>query len=213
MYDTDKETIINRYNERLEKHGGDIGTLAVGNMERQFVRYDILSRIGDISNSSVLDLGCGFGDFYGFLLAKGLEVDYVGCDMNEKLIEVAQKKYPSAKFEVNDFFTDDANENYDYVISSSAFNNNLEGMDNYDFIKKIIGKAFDICNKGVSINLMTDYVDYKVDHAFYYSPEELFKFARTLTDRVTLRNDYGLYEFTLYLYKGECDWKMRQKGG
>ena len=136
MYDLDKERIIKRYNERFEKYGADIRTLAVGNMERQIVRYEVLSQIGDLNNCSVLDVGCGFGDFYGFLLSKGLRVKYTGYDMNPNLIEVAKIKYPSAKFEIKDFFSEDVNEEFDYVVSSSAFNNKLQHMDNYKLIKR-----------------------------------------------------------------------------
>jgi len=209
MYEKDKEKIIERYNERIKKYGPDYRGLAVGNMERQLIRYEVLSQIGNLNNTSILDAGCGFGDFYGFLLAKGLRVDYKGYDMNPNLIEIARNKYPSAKFEVRDFFTEDINEKFDYIVSSSTFNNKLEHMDNYTFIKKIIKKCFDLCKIGVSINMMTSYVDFKAEHGFYYSPEDLFKYCKTLTNRVTLRHDYCLYEFTLYLYKEDCEWKKR----
>jgi SAM-dependent methyltransferase len=213
MYEKDKATIINRYNDRFKKHGGEIGTLAVGNMERQFVRFDVLAQIGDLKGKSVLDVGCGFGDFYGFLLSKGIECDYTGYDMNPTLVDVAVKKYPSAKFRVLDFLTDKCADRFDYVVSSTTFNNKFTELDNYDMIAKVLGRAFEMSRLGVSINLMTDYVDYKEDYAFYYSPERVFKMCKAITSRVALRHDYGMYEFTLYLYKGECDWKIKEKGG
>ena len=209
LYEKDKGNIDNRYNKRFEKYGADIRTLAVGNMERQLVRYEILSQIGDLNDCSILDVGCGFGDFYGFLLAKGLRVDYKGYDMNPNLIEVAKDKYPSARFEVRNFFTEEINEKFDYIVSSSTFNNKLQQIDNYAFIKKVIKKCFDLCKIGTSINMMTSYVDFEAEHGFYYSPEEIFKYCKTLTDKVTLRHDYCLYEFTLYLYKEDCEWKKR----
>ena len=211
MYEKDKEKIIDRYNERLKKYGFDYRSLAVGNVERQLVRYGVLSQIGKLNNTSMLDVGCGFGDFYGFLLAKGLRVDYKGYDMNPNLIEVAKNKYPSARFEDRDFFTEEINEKVDYIVSSSAFNNKLQQIDNYAFIKKVIKKCFDLCKIGTSINMLTSYVNFEAEHGFYYSPEEIFKYCKTLTDRVALRHDYCLYEFTLYLYKEDCDWKKRLK--
>lgn len=210
-YDGDKRKIIDRYNERLKKYGADIRALAVGNMERQIVRYEILSQIGDLNNCSVLDVGCGFGDFYGFLLSKRLKVKYTGYDMNPNLIEIAKIKYPSAKFEVKDFFSEDINEKFDYVISSSAFNNKLKYMDNYTLIKTVIKKSFDICQIGVAINMMTNYVDYRSEDIFYYSPERIFRYCKKIANRVVLRHDYCLYEFTVYLYKEDCEWIIRQK--
>jgi ubiquinone/menaquinone biosynthesis C-methylase UbiE len=45
----------------------------------------------------ILDLGCGNGRLLE--LFKGLDIDYVGVDGSEKLIEIAKKKYLQAKFQ------------------------------------------------------------------------------------------------------------------
>ena len=55
--------------------------------------------------------------------------------------------------------------------------------------------------------MMTAYVDFREDRLFYYSPEEIFRFSKTLTKRVLLRHDYPLFEFTVYLYKDFAGWK------
>ena len=53
----------------------------------------------DISdNDKILDLGCGNGR----LLEVLKNIDYIGVDSSEKLIEIAQKKYPQADFQVAD---------------------------------------------------------------------------------------------------------------
>jgi len=48
----------------------------------------------------ILDLGCGNGRL--FELFKNKNVEYIGVDNVEKLIEIARKKYPEAKFRVAD---------------------------------------------------------------------------------------------------------------
>jgi len=48
----------------------------------------------------VLDLGCGNGRFFEF--CKDKNVDYLGIDSSEKLIGIAQKSHPQAKFQVAD---------------------------------------------------------------------------------------------------------------
>ena len=49
---------------------------------------------------NIVDLGCGNGRW--FELFQERQVDYIGVDASEKLIEIARKKYPQAKFQVAD---------------------------------------------------------------------------------------------------------------
>ncbi len=68
----------------------------------------------------VLDLGCGNGRFYEFLKEKNIE--YVGIDKAEKLIEKARKKYPEADFRMADALDLPFENNYfDFVISIAVF--------------------------------------------------------------------------------------------
>lgn len=53
-----------------------------------------------IPGEKILDLGCGNGRLLEVL--KDKDVDYVGVDNAEKLIEIAKKNYPQAKFLVGD---------------------------------------------------------------------------------------------------------------
>lgn len=53
-----------------------------------------------IPGDKVLDLGCGNGRFFEFL--KDKDINYIGVDFSERLIEIAKKKYPKVKFQVAD---------------------------------------------------------------------------------------------------------------
>ncbi len=53
-----------------------------------------------IPGERVLDLGCGNGRFYQVM--KDKNIDYIGVDISEKLIEIAKKRFPKAKFQVAD---------------------------------------------------------------------------------------------------------------
>ncbi len=48
------------------------------------------------SEGKVLDFGCGNGRLVDFL--EGTDLDYVGVDTSQKLIEIASKKYPEKSF-------------------------------------------------------------------------------------------------------------------
>jgi SAM-dependent methyltransferase len=44
--------------------------------------------------SSVLDVGCGNGVMFEMIREKGLDLDYLGIDVTEKLLQVARKLFP-----------------------------------------------------------------------------------------------------------------------
>ncbi|GAI24349.1 unnamed protein product, partial [marine sediment metagenome] len=60
--------------------------------EMKFLFNDYL-----IAGERVLDLGCGNGRFYE--LFKRQNIDYIGVDISEKLIDIAKKRYPKVKFQ------------------------------------------------------------------------------------------------------------------
>lgn len=210
MNQRDKARIISRYKERLQRYGEDIKALASGTYERQQIRFEVLSAVGEMEGASVLDLGCGFGDFYEYLTNRGLKVDYTGYDICPDFVELASAKFPQAKFEVRDIQVEGILRQFDYIISSQTFNNRLMHEDNFELMKNIITRCFEAHQKGIAIDMMTSYVDFKDDHLYYYSPEEIFNFCKTLTKRVVLRHDYPLFEFTVYLYKDFEGWRAHE---
>lgn len=197
---TEKKATIDRYNERLTIYGYDPRTLGWFK-GRQPIRFKVLSEIGELVNSSVLDVGCGFGDLYGFLVEKGISMRYTGYDINPELIEVAREVYAAAHFEVVDIEEADINDEFDWVFESGVFNFRLS--DNQSFIKGILRRMFELCNKGVAADFMSAYVDFEKHDQYYAKPEEIFAFCKTLSKRVTVRHDYMPFEFCVYIYKDD----------
>lgn len=68
---------------------------------RSFIPED-LKALGEYTQEGdrVLDSGCANGRLFEVL--KGKKVNYFGVDFSEKLIEIARKNYPEAKFQVAD---------------------------------------------------------------------------------------------------------------
>lgn len=205
MNQIDKERIIKRYNERIQRCGSNIRGLASGTEERRNIRFDIMTEIGINNGDQILDLGCGFGDYSGYLERKQINVNYTGYDINSLIIEEAKKKYSKRTFEVKDILNQDI-PNFDYIVSTTAFNLPLTGEDNYEFITRLLNKCYKHARKGVSIDFLTSYVDYPSLDGFHYQPERIFTIAKQITKRVRLRHDYPLFEFSIYLYKDFKGW-------
>jgi ubiquinone/menaquinone biosynthesis C-methylase UbiE len=190
--------VISKYDELIKKYGHSPQALGWGFQKgKQSLRFQILCEIGSLSNSSILDVGCGFGDLYGYLKHKKIPVKYSGIDLNKKMIEIGKIIYPQTKFETRDILMHKITKKYDWVFASGITTFGF----NYNLVKKMLTEMLRISKKGVAINFVGGVLDYKQKGIFYAEPEKIYKITRVLSNRVSIRHDYGPYEFTLYLYK------------
>lgn len=60
-----------------------------------------------IPAKSVLDIGCGNGRFWQYLVENGYELSYKGVDSSSELIKIAEENNPKVSFEVVDILADD----------------------------------------------------------------------------------------------------------
>jgi len=85
---------MERYNKRFEKYGLEAKTLGWGSKKDQLTRFETATIYVNFAGKSVLDIGCGFADFYEFLINNDIKIKrYEGIDINDKLIEVAKKRF------------------------------------------------------------------------------------------------------------------------
>lgn len=205
------------YEDLLAKHGENYKALDWNSTESQKLRYKILKEIflysKKASNLSMLDVGCGFGDLYGYFKAEGLlnrhRISYTGYDISSRLIEVAKKRYPGAKFEVKDILKDRYVPKFDYVFCSGIFNiRTTEKAEHLDFVKEMIFRFFDLAACGVGINFLSEGAlpkseveDINEGRYYYFKPEEIVNFCRFVCGRFIVRHDYHPGDFSLFLYK------------
>lgn len=182
----------------LEKHGDSLKALAYGSPESQQRRFKILYEVGDMEGCSVLDVGCGFGDFHDYLSKRLRGFSYHGIDISEKIIAVAREKYPGASFEVGDMLRIEGR-TYDYVIGS-GFNCFNTGR-NDEVIREALTRMFNVCARGIAVQMISAYAPRKDDVSYYATPEMVYRHAMGLTRRVILRHDYAPNDFTIYLYR------------
>jgi SAM-dependent methyltransferase len=195
-----KKAILEYYTKLVEKHGYDPRSVGWGSKKgKQSIRYHILTEIGDLTNSTVLDIGCGFGDFYGYLKYQKKNIQYFGIDINPKLIEIAKKVYPNANFQVRDFQEEIFKRKFDWVFFSGI--STSQTCCSYRLISDVMKEMFRICKKGLAMNFVGGVLDYKTNNIFYSEPEKIYEITRSISNRVVIRHDYFPYEFTVYVYK------------
>lgn len=88
---------------------------------------------------------------------------------------------------------------------SQVLNNKYSHSDNMQVMIETMKMAYEHSKIAVSIDMMSNYVDYKSEELYYYSPEAIFMEAKKITKRVILRHDYRPFEFCIQLYHNNVE--------
>ena len=190
--------LLSFYDKHIDEHGSGPRAVGWGSAGSQRVRFKELCEIGDVSNSSMLDVGCGLGDLYEYLAGRYNGVEYAGIDINPRYVKRAREAHPEAHFEVADFGTYEGKK-FDYILASGAFSVKIQNYKEVYF--KHIEKMFAMARKGVAFNIL-DKEHHPDDESYAaYSVAEVRNFCLSLTDNVVIRHDYLPHDFTVLLGK------------
>ncbi len=188
------------YDQNVKKYNNDIKSVAWGSKESQQKRFEILSQIGDLEGRSLLDVGCGLGDFYGWLRNKYSDVHYTGIDITSSMINMALNNYPEIKFKVQNILElKKIQSAYDYVFTSGIFNRRIPRHKH--FVMNMIVRMFELCRKGIAFNIMSTRADFMEEGEYYADPAKMLDFCLSISRKAALRHDYMPHDFTVYLYK------------
>ena len=73
-------------------------------------------------------------------------------------------------------------------------------MENY--FQELLVLVFGRVKRGISFNLMSKSVDWEREDLFHYPLDRLSDFlCKKISRNFIVRNDYGLYEYSTYVYK------------
>lgn len=105
----------------LKKTIEDYNSIAEDYSRTREFTWDIENLVQYITEGDkILDLGCGNGRLLKVI--QGKNIDYIGADQSEGLIEIAKRKYPEAKFQAVDAFNLPFPNNYfDAIFCIRAF--------------------------------------------------------------------------------------------
>ena len=187
------------YNRSLNLYGPDSPrALHWPTPQDQEARFGALTRVGNLSDASVLDVGCGLGDLYYFLLKKFSRVAYTGIDLVPEMVSQAREKYPDVAFSVRSIF--ELDKPFDYVLASGALTFNVSG--GKKFYYSLIAHMYYLCNTAVAFNMLDDIKHTTDEDYLAYNWHEVITFCKTLTENYKVITGYEPGDFTIYLYKG-----------
>lgn len=198
-------TCTESYFERL----GD-SPLGMGwpNVSDAIKRYDVMLDVIRPADSQVqlLDFGCGAGHLYEHIQQRNhSHIDYRGIDLSEQFIGLCQQKHPGIDFRCVDALQHpDQIAEVDYAVINGVFTSKCEMSfdEMFGFVQQILSLLYSRCRVGLAFNAMSKQVDWERDDLFHLPLDRMAEFVcRDLSRHFVIRNDYGLYEYTTYVYR------------
>ena len=184
------------YRNRIEEKGATPEGIFWDSEESMRTRFDAALDLAKFEDAAVLDVGCGFGDFYDHLVDRGVEpASYHGIDVSDVVLDEAKTRHgdiPDVSFEQRNILRDPYGyHKFDIAVVFGTLGHNLESIDNEAYIRWFMRTCF-ACAETLVMNALSQYREgdwpYE-EFVYYYDPGRVFGYAQELTRSVRLRHD------------------------
>ncbi|HEX8429582.1 class I SAM-dependent methyltransferase [Hymenobacter sp.] len=201
--------IARHYEACLRQHGDTHLGVDWPNEKDAYLRYQVMLEVirGTLDTPvSLLDFGCGTSHLYEYMQrGSWRQVEYIGLDISPEYVKLAQAKYPDIAYYCVDILAyDEAMPEVDYVVMNGVFTEKrgLSFAEMWEYFQRMLTSVFRRVRRGMAFNVMSKQVDWERDDLFHLSTDLLFAFLKeNLSRHWVLRHEYGLYEYTVYVYK------------
>ncbi len=196
----DYHVLQRHYESCLRRHGDSHLGVDWPKAEHVPVRNAVMLDVAD-RPGNVLDFGCGLGSLLPEAEARGHS--YHGVDISPLFIGECRRKFPGKRFDAVDILVDGVLEPADYVIANGVFTEKRELSDSEmeRFFQDCLAKLFPLARRAVAFNVMSAHVDYRRADLFHVGFDRMAELVQPWTRHYRFRADYGLYEYTVYLYR------------
>lgn len=180
------------YNPAIKKYGISAKGVRWNSKYSQYKRFEVLTNFieNEIKESSIVDAGCGFAEYYNYLFDNNLKPkSYIGIDCEEEMITLASKRFLDTNFYIKDIIKDELIF-ADYYICSGAMNI-LKKDEIFIFIKK----CFEASNIGFVFNFL------KNDPLTNVNFLDILHYSKSLSKRVEIKEDYLENDISIFIKK------------
>jgi len=180
------------YQNNYDTYGVSAEGVAWNGEQTQKRRFSaIASCLGDVKHDTLVDAGCGFGDFYLYLKGKNnLPKTYSGLDLCEPMVKEAKVR-TGCKIIQRDILNQTIPMADWYVASGSM--NLLTELETRIFIQHCFEKS----RKGFVFNLLDG--KKREGNYSYWKPYDILELCRTFSQKVKLKEGYLEGDFTIVL--------------
>jgi SAM-dependent methyltransferase len=201
--------IVAHYENCLAEYGDSHLGVDWPKQEHVDLRYQVMMDVikkKDSSRVSLLDFGCGASHLYEYIQKNHLDyIEYAGLDISEKFLALCKQKYPSVQYYCMDILADwNSLPAFDYVVLNGVFTEkrSLSYSEMLAYFFQVLRRVYSKTSVGLAFNVMSSHVDWERDDLFHLPIDTLAAFlTEELSRDFVVRNDYGLYEYTTYVYR------------
>lgn len=201
--------LVEHYESCLARHGDTHLGVDWPKLEDVATRYrvmlDLVLPQHRQASVSLLDVGCGAAHLLAYISQNPhWQLAYAGLDLSPAFVQLCRAKYPLHTFYCQDILCGTENlPRYDYWVMNGVFTEKrqmtFDAM--FAYFCQMIKVAFEHTRYGVAFNVMSSHVDWERDDLFHLPLDLLVEFlVKQVGRNFVIRNDYGLYEYTVYLY-------------
>jgi SAM-dependent methyltransferase len=203
------QSIIEHYEQCLARHGdshlGVDWPNAADAEKRYRVMLDLIREPLD-EPVAVMDFGCGAAHLLEHIeRSRRTNVEYIGVDASTQFVELSRRKFPDAEFHCVDILGGDARlPAVDYVVMNGVLTEKrgLPFEEMWAYVERLLPRVFGLARVGLAFNVMSHHVDWQRDDLFHVPYDRLAAFLKAkLSRHFVFRADYGLYEYTTYVYR------------
>lgn len=203
------DSILKRYmdihTEKAEKAGLTSEALW-GSQKSQHIRFSVLEKLF-LKNSefSVLDLGCGLGDFCKYLFDNNFKrIQYTGVDINRVFVDESQQRFPESTFIHGSIESIPIGLNFDYVIASGIYNLGDSPAESAGFFVEQFTQLFESINIGLAVNFLSAWSTKKDNISTYHNPSEMLALCyQYFGPNIVIYHNYLPNDFTVFIYKNQ----------
>lgn len=197
----EKQQVKHYHSSRAQKFGASRAK-AQGwiNDDVQQARFKTITDLVDFNDKSILDLGCGYGDFKEVLDDKFHRFDYIGIDQQAEFITYAEERFKSHRhtwFHHVDFSKCQLPE-VDVVVASGVLSYRSE---NQHYYSDMIERFYNAAQKELVFNMLDEAHFNSGPLIIAHNPDEIVRYCESLCDDVSVHRGYLENDFTVLMAK------------
>ena len=200
--------LVSEMEGNLARHGDSF--LGVGwtkTQENADLRYRVmLEMVREREPVTLLDFGCGAAHLYDYIAARQIpNIGYSGLDLSPEYLKLCRHKHPALVFYADDVLAPEHTVPlHDYVVMNGVFNykGDYTFEEMWAYCQQLLKAVDKLAVRGFAFNVVSKHVDWERDDLFHLPFDLLATFLdKHISRNFTIRHDYGLFEYTVYVYK------------